>query len=623
MPGTTITISGDSNDSKVLLSSENSTIIETDASLSTLETSMNLLETSVETLERNIKEVDKLSLVNSHVNGTKNVAYTFTVGFNNMTTSQLESTLEAQRGYVDDSMRLGAVFVGFYWNSSYTICTGLFILPNNFSYTQKKVIIQTTWGTQLFTSANFNPSITRVYNYDNSSSEWSSWESNLGTDEVRSDVYSRLNTKITINDLQGMYHSVVPNFFPVEEKVTTLETSTNIGLLDGHFSLVINQVGVLFCDYFKLEDGVLKLRRYSPNANTTPSRIDMVWWLNTDNAKLEHEIPLIYVGKTSDGYEFTSEWNDNIHPTEKSNTLALKMDKIVLNPETLKNHAYDKEWLIKKTTTGWNAEKPSYLTFDANTTPLWPGNGGIDVSFTVYAEQTVTIDGVTGPRYQVQGIPLYTRFALIKLGRNYFPHNLINNLNKDVNKKVGTLETSMNSVETFLPTANWRFELRSLTAGDFIDTYVPYGSSIATFQNWHDEHNWRITLEPELIDEGNRVQNFLYGETFAPNRQTYSASTISNGIVTTAFKEAKFENSKFLERFVEDVWSDPTKGVLTPVTDVSTIEQNITINNKSIKMYITKPNDLSGSDNTCIVRVHGHYAFWSANSATIKQYREK
>ena len=51
MPGTTITISGDSNDSKVLLSSENSTIIETDASLSHLELSMNLVETKTATLE--------------------------------------------------------------------------------------------------------------------------------------------------------------------------------------------------------------------------------------------------------------------------------------------------------------------------------------------------------------------------------------------------------------------------------------------------------------------------------------------------------------------------------------------------------------------------------------------
>ena len=58
MPGTTITISGDSNDSKVLLSSENSTIIETDASLSTLETSMNLVESSVETLETSMNLVE-------------------------------------------------------------------------------------------------------------------------------------------------------------------------------------------------------------------------------------------------------------------------------------------------------------------------------------------------------------------------------------------------------------------------------------------------------------------------------------------------------------------------------------------------------------------------------------
>ena len=228
---------------------------------------------------------------------------------------------------------------------------------------------------------------------------------------------------------------------------TNLETTSNIGLLDGHFSLVINPLNtILFCDYFKLEDGVLKLRRYRPNANTTPSRIDMVWWLNTDNAKLEHEIPLIYVGKTSEGYEFTSEWNPNIHPIEISNTLALKMEKIVLNPETLKNHAYDKEWLIKKTTAGWNVEKPLYLANDANTT-LWTGNDGVDVSFTVYAEQSVTIDGVTGPRYRVQGIPLFTRFALIKNSLDKFSHSLINNLNKDVNLRTTTLETSMNLVE--------------------------------------------------------------------------------------------------------------------------------------------------------------------------------
>ena len=40
-------------------------------------------------------------------------------------------------------------------------------------------------------------------------------------------------------------------------------------------------------------------------------------------------------------------------------------------------------------------------------------------------------------------------------------------------------------------------------------------------------------------------------------------------------------------------------------------------------MYIIKPNNLSDSDNTYIIRVYGHYVFWSANSATIKHYREK
>ena len=58
MPGTTITIRGDSNDSKVLLSSENSTIIETDASLSTLETSMNLVSTNVSTLETSMNTLE-------------------------------------------------------------------------------------------------------------------------------------------------------------------------------------------------------------------------------------------------------------------------------------------------------------------------------------------------------------------------------------------------------------------------------------------------------------------------------------------------------------------------------------------------------------------------------------
>ena len=63
MPGTTISISGDSNDSKVLLSSENITIIETDASLSNLETSMNLVETNVGTLETSLNaKIDDLSL---------------------------------------------------------------------------------------------------------------------------------------------------------------------------------------------------------------------------------------------------------------------------------------------------------------------------------------------------------------------------------------------------------------------------------------------------------------------------------------------------------------------------------------------------------------------------------
>ena len=63
MPGTTISISGDSNESKVLLSSENITIIETDASLSNLETYMNLVETNVATLETSLNaKIDDLSL---------------------------------------------------------------------------------------------------------------------------------------------------------------------------------------------------------------------------------------------------------------------------------------------------------------------------------------------------------------------------------------------------------------------------------------------------------------------------------------------------------------------------------------------------------------------------------
>ena len=66
MPGTTITISGDSNDSKLVLSSENATINESDVSLSHIELSMNLLETSVETLETSMNSVDSelVSLTN-------------------------------------------------------------------------------------------------------------------------------------------------------------------------------------------------------------------------------------------------------------------------------------------------------------------------------------------------------------------------------------------------------------------------------------------------------------------------------------------------------------------------------------------------------------------------------
>ena len=33
-----------------------------------------------------------------------------------------------------------------------------------------------------------------------------------------------------------------------------------------------------------------------------------------------------------------------------------------------------------------------------------------------------------------------------------------------------------------------------------------------------------------------------------------------------------------------------------------------------IKMYIIKPNNLSDSDNTYIIRVYGHYVFWSAKT---------
>ena len=123
MSGYTIEIRGYSNDSDFILNSASGSITEnasaTDLTplttrVSTLETSMNLvepkvttLETSMNTLANNIEEVDKLSLVNSYVSGTKNLVYTFTVGFNNMTSSQLESTLEESQDAAQTLKQIG------------------------------------------------------------------------------------------------------------------------------------------------------------------------------------------------------------------------------------------------------------------------------------------------------------------------------------------------------------------------------------------------------------------------------------------------------------------------------------------------------------------------------------
>ena len=575
MPGTTITISGDSNDSKVILSSENSTIIETDASLShielsmnlletsveTLETSMNLLETSVDDLETNVAIIDDALIANYLGNkmfGPSSMDFAFK--FSN--TGKKLLWYRPLTGATKPSSKFGAAsffnnplnawkeaeydFDSIVYNTAENI---LVLTVNEISFNPVTPTGETSPG---FTRVSYK----MAYDLNNdqligyladfkfkyTTAEWNQLENQQGIyadlagyipryiTQAQFDAYVTLGNTVESNGLKhyqnnlmsDIYYYVSVNYpevsnsegiggfysrFSMNEVEQHLATRTttleNIGLLDGHFSLVINSLDtVLFCDYFKLEDGVLKLRRYRPNANTTPSRIDMVWWLNTYNAKLEHDIPLIYVGKTSDGYEFTSEWNDNIHPTEKSNTLALKMKKIVLNPETLKNLAYDKEWLIKKTTAGWNAEKPLYLLNDANTT-LWTGNDGVDVSFTVYAEQSVTIDGVTGPRYTVQGIPLFTRFALIKNGLDKFSHNLINNLNKDVNKKVDDLIDLESRV--------LNLENNEITLGDNINNkyFIEKEGSTSALHIMYDENNSTHycefliianTIDPSLSD---------------------------------------------------------------------------------------------------------------------------
>ena len=74
-----------------------------------------------------------------------------------------------------------------------------------------------------------------------------------------------------------------------------------------------------------------------------------------------------------------------------------------------------------------------------------------------------------------------------------------------------------------------------------------------------------------------------------------------------------------MEQVVNYAWGEP--GVFTTVTDVSTVEQTVSLPTGDVKIYVTTPN--TKTNDTCIVGCHGHYAFWGANTITIKEYRER
>ena len=207
----------------------------------------------------------------------------------------------------------------------------------------------------------------------------------------------------------------------------------------------------------------LRLKWYEANSGSFPTDLIVgsdswnTWIKNTDNAVMtyDHDVKVNGYSSNPPGIILDSDWAENLDSTKNISEIK-KENAIVYNPINRQRYHLDKKNIIKFKEEKWESQKQKFINYNVNnykvsdihndpTHSLYFPN--VDISYLDWAEQSVTINNVTGPRYAVQGITTEFTFLMIERGFPFFDGTTIFKHDVKNNEKFNELEKNIEALE--------------------------------------------------------------------------------------------------------------------------------------------------------------------------------
>ena len=258
----------------------------------------------------------------------------------------------------------------------------------------------------------------------------------------------------------------------LETKTATLETSMNsvelndvkaaLQSLPGLYTKVGPSSGNPFFVYRfdEVTDDPLKIRfrwwgvksTASPSDNLVVGSSEWDSWVdNSSNTVLSYDTQFSFAGYSHNppGIILDHDWIPNLNTL--SSISHVKREKaFIYNNSNKRWYHLDNRVYVKISQANWSAEKAKYVSSGANNYKVSDVHNtvgqsfyypNVDISYLTWAEQSVTLNGVTGPRYEVQGIVTRFDFGLQESGRSYYSGLYYFENDVNVQEQIKALET--------------------------------------------------------------------------------------------------------------------------------------------------------------------------------------
>tara|TARA_R110002074_G_scaffold323838_1_gene494276 strand:+ start:51 stop:3155 length:3105 start_codon:yes stop_codon:yes gene_type:complete len=175
------------------------------------------------------------------------------------------------------------------------------------------------------------------------------------------------------------------------------------------------------------------------------------WVGNSSNTVLNFDTQFSFAGYSHNppGIILDHDWIPALDPSSAISSIKREKAFIYNNSNKRWYHLDDRVY-VKISQANWVAEKARYVSGKANKYKVSDIHNivgqsfyypNVDVSYLTWAEQSVTLNGVSGPRYEVQGIVTRFVFGLKESGRSYYSGSFYYENDVNVQEQIKSLET--------------------------------------------------------------------------------------------------------------------------------------------------------------------------------------